>query len=74
MNYISKTYSSLIGVDSHGQVQVLILKEVIWNLPTSFKVQGPKTNTYEPLPIANTLLPWIVPHGAGVLGPTEWQF
>ena len=38
------------------------------------KVEGAKTNTYERLPIANTLRPWTVPSGVGVLGPTEWCF
>ena len=44
------------------------------------KVEGaktntpPTTNTYKHLPITNTLLPWSVPHGVGVYGPTKWRF
>jgi hypothetical protein len=43
----------------------------------SYKVEGaktntpPRTNTYEHLPIANTLLSLTVPHGVEVSNPTE---
>lgn len=31
------------------------------------------SNTHKHLPTANTLLPWITPHGIWVLGPIEWR-
>ena len=48
--------------------------------PYIHKVEGAKantpskTNTYKRLPITNTLLPWTVPGGVGVSGPTKWRF
>ena len=41
---------------------------------TYIKVEGIKTNIYNRLPIANTLLSYIVPHDVGVSRPTEWRF
>ena len=44
---------------------------MLYNMKLTQKVEGAKTNTYKRLPIANALLPWIIPHGVGVPMPTS---
>ena len=71
--------SNVCGITWEAVSFSLNLPDGVWVISLANKGEGsktntpPKTNTYKRLPIANTLLPWIVPHDVGVLQPTKWH-
>ena len=77
---LRQTLSNVCGITWEAVSFNLNLPNGVWVISLGNKGEGsktntpPKTNTYKRLPIANILLPWIVPHDVGVLHPTKWHF
>ena len=69
---------NLVNMMVMMQMQTPVACGLTWILKMRKRVleptPPPKINTYECLPITNTLLLWSVPHGVGVYRPTEWHF